>query len=66
MKISVNGVYREVATATTLAELLEQLENRSEGVAVAVNLKFVPRLHYQHHVLRDSDDVEIVAPIAGG
>lgn len=66
MNISLNGENREVATAITLAELLTQLDNLSASVAVAVNLEFVPRLRYQQHILHDSDEVEIVAPIAGG
>ncbi len=66
MNIRVNGTTREVPDGLTLDRLLAILDQRSEGVAVAVNLEFVPKSAYQHTRLSESDTVEIVAPIAGG
>ncbi len=65
MKIVVNGENQEVSAGITLAELLVQLD-QPNGVAVAVNLEFVPRPSYPTRKLSESDEVEIVAPIAGG
>ena len=66
MRITVNGEVHEIGANTTIAELLHQLEHRDDSVAVAVNLKFVPRAQRSQHMLREQDEVEIVAPIAGG
>ena len=65
--IHVNGEPRETA-ATTLAQLLRQLElaEASAGVAVAVNGAVVPRSGWAGQPLRDGDRVEIVGAVQGG
>jgi thiamine biosynthesis protein ThiS len=66
MKVTVNGAPLEIPPGTTLEQLLEQLGHRAAGVAVAVNLEFVPRSHHLDRELKEADEIEIVAPIAGG
>jgi len=34
--------------------------------AAAVNLQFVPRGQYAHHVLANHDQIELISPITGG
>ncbi len=49
----------------TVASLLEG-EGLSGKLAVAVNGAFVPRRAYSEHVITEGDEVEVVAPMAGG
>jgi sulfur carrier protein len=64
--IEVNGEPRQVATWTTLLELVEQLELGEQSVALAVNRSVVPRQVWRSHVLLAQDKIEIVRAIGGG
>ena len=64
--IEVNGEQRQVATWTTLLELVEQLELGGQSVALAVNRSVVPRQLWPSHVLLAQDKIEIVRAIGGG
>lgn len=68
MKIRINGEWEDIpsARALTLAELLAQRHGSAESLAVAVNAEFVPRGAHAQHSLCEGDDIEIVAPQAGG
>lgn len=64
MKVTVNGVPRELPRPTSVAKLLE-----AEGydqVAVALNEEFLPKGAYANTTLKEDDAVEIVAPMQGG
>ena len=63
---TVNGEPHEIAPGTTLAVLLSQLGVPSDGVAVAVNERVVPRARFAEHVLGAGDAVEIIRAVAGG
>lgn len=64
MKIIVNGEPRE-QDAQTVEELLEEL-GFSAFVAVAVNRECVRRKDFKVKSLREGDEVEVLAPMAGG
>lgn len=66
MRIMVNGESLEVADSTTVDQLMQQLEYEPARVVVAVNLEFVPRSAYGSTRLKESDQLEIVAAVAGG
>ena len=66
MKVRVNGEEREVQPSTTLAQLVETLGLRVEGVAVALNLQVVPRGRLASTSLSEGDQVEIVRAVGGG
>ena len=66
MRITVNGESLEVADSITVDQLMRQLHYEPVRVAVAVNLEFVPRSAYGDTRLAESDQVEIVAAVAGG
>lgn len=65
MRISVNGEARELAAATTVAELLALLGVRGR-IAVEINGDLAPRSTHARHQLADGDRVEIVQAIGGG
>ena len=61
-----NGESRTLAAGTTVAELLQALQNSAERVVVEVNLKILKRAEHQGTELRQSDTVEIVRFVGGG
>ena len=66
MQIEVNGEKRVVATGTSIAELLGQLELASDRVAVEVNRDLVPRRLHAETRLAEGDRVEVVTLVGGG
>ena len=66
MEIIVNGEYRQVAEACTVAELLDSLSLSGKRLAFEVNLEIVPRSAYHDHRLVEGDKIEIVQAIGGG
>lgn len=69
MKIILNGKIQEFQTSesqVTLDQFLKLYSYKSEYVAVAVNLNFIPKSHYSSCYLCDNDDVEILTPMQGG
>lgn len=66
MKIFVNGIERDVARQTTIAQLLAELEVTERHVAVEVNLELVPRAQHAGHQLHEDDRLEVVTLVGGG
>jgi len=66
MEILLNGEPLTVATQTTVAALLVQLDLAGQPLAVEVNLEIVPRSAHASHQLQAGDRVEIVRAIGGG
>ena len=66
MRIMVNGEEREVASNTTVAQLLERLEIIGGRIAVECNLEIVPRSSFGALHLREGDKLEIVHFVGGG
>ncbi|MCP4394770.1 MAG: sulfur carrier protein ThiS [Alphaproteobacteria bacterium] len=66
MQITLNGEPLTVKKATTVSELLDELELDMRKVAVEQNLQIVPRSTYQDAEINDGDKIEIVHFIGGG
>jgi sulfur carrier protein len=66
MRLKVNGETRDNVAASTVAELLEELEVPAGRVAVEVNLTIVKKAEYGSFSLKDGDAVEIVNFVGGG
>ncbi len=69
MRVTVNGEPRELPDGATVAALLQQLGQRSEGgrgIAVAVGGEVVPRGRWEATALLDGAAVEVVAAVQGG
>jgi thiamine biosynthesis protein ThiS len=66
MHVSINGEKREVATGSTVRQLLDELQISATRVAVEVNLEIVPKTAYAGHTLHDDDKIEIVHFVGGG
>jgi len=62
----VNGAPQDVPLGWTVADLLDQLGLRREGVAVAVDRQVVPRSRHAGRVLAAGEQVEIIIAVGGG
>ncbi len=66
MNIQVNGQTKEIKEGESIQGLLETLGYQDSFVAVAINSRCVPRKQFAEHRLIAKDEVEILAPMAGG
>ncbi len=66
LRVTVNGKPREVPPGTTVLALLELLQLRPEGVAVAIAREVVPRGTHPTRILAEGDAVEILRAVGGG
>ena len=66
VQITVNGKPRKCPPATTIAELLADLELPPPQVAVEVNLELIPRGRHAEHRLEPGDRLEVVTLVGGG
>ena len=64
--IQVNGELQTAPSGSTVAGLLQQLDIRSDRVAVEVNLHIVDRQNFERQSLQEGDRVEIISFIGGG
>jgi len=66
MNVTVNGTAKDLASGTTLAQVVAELTNASAGVAVAVNDTVVPRGTWASTELVERDRVEVLTAVQGG
>jgi len=66
LNIRFNGDVLELDAGTTIHQLMTRLGYDRKNVAVAVNREFVPRSSHPGHVLKENDEVDVVAPMQGG
>lgn len=65
MKVSVNN--KEVETgATTLSQLTEELSLPTQGIAIAVNNRMIPRTEWAGYALNESVSIVIIKAACGG
>jgi len=64
--IHVNGEARTWRSGATVTELLQDLDIRTERVAVELNLEILDRAVFTQRQLNDGDRVEILSFIGGG
>ncbi len=66
VKITLNGKPNEIATNTTVSDLLLKWKVRPELVTVEVNEAILQKLDYDDTVLKEGDHVEFVFYMGGG
>jgi thiamine biosynthesis protein ThiS len=66
IRIQVNGEARDWRNGVTVADLLRDLDVRTERVAVELNLEILDRAMFTQRLLQDGDRVEILGFIGGG
>ncbi|HHW20486.1 MAG TPA: sulfur carrier protein ThiS [Thermodesulfovibrio thiophilus] len=65
MNVKVNGVLMNVS-ASTIAELLSELQIDPDRVVVEVNLEIVKKERFNEFTIKDGDSIEIVNFVGGG
>lgn len=66
MRIWFNDEQLQCAEATSVADLLTQLEQQQPGVALALNQRILPRERWEDHLLQEGDQILLFQVIAGG
>jgi len=66
IKISVNGEIKEIAEGLNVKQLIEALNYKQKGFAVAINTTFVSIKSYEETIINDGDTIDILAPVQGG
>lgn len=66
IQIQVNGEAQAWRSGATVADLLQDLEIKTERVAVELNLEILDRAAFAQRPLKDGDRVEILSFIGGG
>jgi len=66
IKVSVNGEIRKIDENLNIKELIEALDYRTKGFAVAVNTTFVAIDSYEKTIIKEGDTIDILAPVQGG
>ncbi len=66
IKVSVNGEVKEIEEGLNIHQLIEVLEYKVKGFAVAVNTTFVPISEYHKKIVQEGDKIDILAPVQGG
>ena len=66
MKVQVNNKEVEIDSASTLTQLITKLELPSQGIAVAINNKMIPRTEWECLSLQESDNLVIIKAACGG
>ena len=65
MQLKLNGELEEVE-ATTVAELLKEVNAPSTGIAIALNGSVVRRAQHWSTPLQEGDEIEIIRAVQGG
>lgn len=66
LAIELNGVQRQIAPGTTIADLLAELGVEPRHVAVERNLNVVPRARHAEQSVSAGDRIEVVTLVGGG
>ena len=64
--VAVNGETRRLPHATTVAQLLSQLDTAGKRIAVERNGEIVPKSEHASTALASGDRLEIVVAVGGG
>ena len=66
IKVSINGEIKELQKGLNISKMIEVLNYKTEGFAVAVNTTFVSIKSYDETLINDGDTIDILAPVQGG
>ena len=66
IKVSVNGEIKELEENLNIKQLIEALDYKTKGFAVAINTTFVSIKNYEQTIINDGDTIDILAPVQGG
>ena len=55
-----------IKVSVNVGQMIEALEYKVKGFAVAVNTTFVPIATYDETIIKEGDTIDILAPVQGG
>ena len=66
--VTINGEPRQLDEPLRLPDLVarETGSGKRDGIAVGLNRRVVPRAEWDKVLIQEGDEVEIIAPFAGG
>lgn len=65
MRIMVNQIERQVPADSTIDDVLLLIDAKPP-YAVAINYQFIPKTKHAEEILREGDEMEVIAPVTGG
>jgi sulfur carrier protein len=66
MTLTVNGKNKELPDNSTLNNLLQQISQENERIAIEINAEIIPKSNYAEFLLKNGDKVEIIKAVGGG
>jgi thiamine biosynthesis protein ThiS len=66
VKVILNGAEREFDRDSTIAQLVDEITKDRSRVAVERNRMIVPRAEWEHSIVSDGDEIEVVTLVGGG
>ncbi|MCS4309073.1 sulfur carrier protein [Rheinheimera pacifica] len=66
MRIMLNDTPLQLATVSTLTQLLQQQQLRTEGLAIAVNNSVIAKRLWQEYQLQNHDQIQLFQIVTGG
>lgn len=66
IQVSVNGELKTLEEGLNVSQMIEALEYKTKGFAVAVNTTFVSIKTYEDTIINNGDTIDILAPVQGG
>lgn len=64
--VKVNNLSKEIIENCSVAQLLQQLHQPENGIAVAINQQIISKPSWNQHFLNQGDDVLIIQATQGG
>ena len=66
MHIMLNDTPLQLAAVSTLAQLLQQQQLNTEGLAIAVNNNVIAKRQWQEYQLQNNDQIQLFQIVTGG
>jgi len=64
--VSVNGETKQLQDGLNVSQMIDALDYKVKGFAVAINTTFVPIAKYEETMIEEGDKIDILAPVQGG
>ncbi|ANW97007.1 thiamine biosynthesis protein [Wenyingzhuangia fucanilytica] len=64
--VKVNNLSKEISENSSVEQLLLQLSQPGNGIAVAINQQIISKSNWNQHQLNQGDDVLIIQATQGG
>ncbi len=67
MNVFINNISQIITDKSTLSQIiLEQLNNKTKGIAVAVNEIVITKNQWENYILNENDKILIIKATQGG